>query len=411
MALDPQLRAPAHQLFIQEAVELFQQVESDLHGLLQETNPQQLQPVIQALHIIHSGAVQLELNSFHPFICQLEALCRTLQQHPRLRKAHLSLLSQISHTLKLSLLAYVQSGSPTGEVDCSAAQILLTQLEQRLAPTETTTWEAADPPISEAQLIALALTTEVEQVLQQLEAISSSPEMQADELKPHLEQLRDLGEISDFSELVAISQTALASLAVSPQSAATISQIALAGYIKVYEQMRTAASASGPMAEQPSSPLPPGSLSTTDAFVWQTGATIFVLPSRNMIKILSPARDQMNEMGTWLNWRTQQVPVYALTPFILDPQPQLSLTERSLDLQQRPTLLLIEHSNQTLALQVEIDHLITTSQLDLQSVQGMASSSYYLGPTLLKAGQSCDVVDLDLFLSQHFAAHLGRQVN
>ncbi|MEO0373258.1 MAG: chemotaxis protein CheW [Cyanobacteria bacterium P01_A01_bin.17] len=408
-------RDSAYQLFVQEAVELFQEIEADLRQAAQNpSSADQRQSIVQAIQIIESGAAQLGLTTLQYSMHRVELLCSLSQ--PRLRTTELEKLCQVSQTLKLSLLAHVQQTSGSKEIDCTAAQVILVQLEeqlqkqQRQAPVLKSSSSMPVPP-SEDKLTALAITAEVEERLMQLESQLASPpsETLATELLQLFESLRDLGEMSNLSELVAISQTAVASLRASPRTAAIIGRIALAGYRETQPQ---AAGNNSQWAE--SSSIEPDealdedvarviSLDISDAFVWQTGGTVFLLPSSQVLEILISNHDQIDESITpaKVNWQGRTLPVYPLTQFFSGPNSSLLLTLSPGSHRQPSTLLIVQHLDQIFALKIEIERLITASTLELQSRRGSAEPEYNCGSTFLEDSQLYTVVDIALLIDQN----------
>jgi chemotaxis protein histidine kinase CheA len=418
MPLAPEDRDSAYQLFVQEAVELFQQIEADLHQFAQDPSSARLRPVMQAAQIIRSGATQLNLTTLQSSVHRLEAICATLQSN--LRTTDVELLCHASQTLKLSLLAHVQQVSTAEDIDCTAAQVILVQLEEQLQKQQpqTSVSDALSPavptaPRSAEQLTALAITAEVEDTLLQIKLLLASPpsETLATDLSSRFESLRDLGEMSNLSELVAISQAALASLQASPRTASTIGRIALAGYREAQPQDHEADSQrveSFPTKVQMGdAPNVDAStvviLNTADAFVWQTGSTIFVLPSQQVLEILIPTPDQVDEtvVPPQLDWQERKLSVYPLTQFVSEPKASLWLTPSPSSHKQPLPLLVIRHRDQIFALKVEIERLITVSTLELQSGLESNAPVYNRGSTLLENDRLYAVVDVEMLLNQN----------
>ncbi len=414
-ALAPEDRDPAYQLFVQEAVELFQQVETDLHPSEQSPSSTQLKPVIKAIQIIRSGAIQLNLTTFQYSVHRLETICSTVQTD--LLATEIELLCQICQTLKLSLLAHIQKIPTAQDIDCAAAQVILVQLEKQL---QNKPKQAPMPVISATEitpqspdhLTALALSAEVEDALLQVESqLASSPsETLASDLSNSFENLRDLGEMSNFSELVAISQTALASLQASPRTAATIGKIALAGYREAKpphdrpDAEKEAVTQGMELPASTSTDEPPQVIifDTADAFVWQTGGTIFVLPSNQILEIIIPTPEQVDQMEapTQLHWQERKLPIYPLTQFISEPKASLLVTPSRSSFKKSSPLLVIQQHDQHFALKIEIERLITVSALELQNSLKSDKPDYERGSTFLDNSQLFSVVDVEMLLKQ-----------
>lgn len=410
LSLAQEDRDAAYQLFVQEAVELFQEIETDLRQAAQ--NPglvDQRQSIVQAAQIIKSGAAQLNLTTLQYAMQRIEVLCSLSQPHLRTRE--LDMLCQVSQTLKLSLLAHDQQTSAPKDMDCAAAQVILVQLEKQLQKHQKTAAPAPSVPVppSEDKLTALAITAEVEERLSQLEShlARSSSETLATDLSNLFESLRDLGEMSNLSQLVAISQTALTSLQASPQTASTIGQIALAGYREASSQ--DASQVKRPIetntAQTDALQTEEGTqiinLDISDAFVWQTAGTVFVLPSDQVLEIVSSSHDQMDETLTpaQINWQNRTLPVYPLTQFIRGPQSGLLLTPSPSRPKQSSPLLIIQQHDQIFALQIEIERLITVSTLELHRTD-RKEAAYERGSTFLEDNQIYTVVDMTSLIAQ-----------
>jgi chemotaxis protein histidine kinase CheA/CheY-like chemotaxis protein len=109
MALAPKIRDQAYQQFIQEAVELSQQIGQDLLVLFHAPSSTKIDDLVRAAHSIQSGAAYLGLPSIQNLAQQLEGAFRSLQSNtPNIETELIALLLKAQECLQLSLLDHVQ---------------------------------------------------------------------------------------------------------------------------------------------------------------------------------------------------------------------------------------------------------------------------------------------------------------
>ncbi len=258
------------------------------------------------------------------------------------------------------------------------------------------------PHFVQTAISKMRFTTEMAQALEHLETILAHP--QGDELVEQLtkeiEGFLQLGEFFQFSELIAIAQTTLASLQASPQAAQTLGRLALTGLRTAYEEILK--------SDRIHSSTHPPKLATSKLLVWGNSCHVFMLNSDSVEEMLIPEADQIiySRQKRFLHWREQMIPTYQLSELLSYTNPLLETSSRQ-DLgvisesknQPQPTLL-ISKGQQILALEPEMEYLITEPELVIKPLGvDIELPSYICGCTIWK-DRLFQVIDVNTLLSQ-----------
>ncbi|KOP27745.1 hypothetical protein AMR41_03510 [Hapalosiphon sp. MRB220] len=248
----------------------------------------------------------------------------------------------------------------------------------------------------------MMLTTEVAQALEQLEVIlaHSQGDELVEQLTKEIEVFLELGEYLQLSELIAIAQTTLASLKASPQVAQSLGRLALTGLRAAYEENLK--------SDRTHSSTYPLKLTTSKLLVWANGCTVFILNSDSVQETLIPEADKIidSRQKRFLHWREKIIPTYQLSELLSYTNPLLETTSRQdstliCESKNQPEpMLVISKGQQTLALEPQIESLITEPELVIKSLGvDIELPSYICGCTLWKE-RLFQVIDVNTLLSQ-----------
>ncbi|AFY75556.1 MAG: chemotaxis protein CheW [Hydrococcus sp. C42_A2020_068] len=447
MVINPELREQAYQLFREEALELLQQVEEILQALLDDPNLAKhdgLNQAINFLETLQDGASQLDLIEVQISIYHLQSLLGSLEQesveiNPELTRE----LEQAKTNLRTTLLACFDT-NPSAE-----------------SPETSNKDEPSNADKPNMDIHESILYIELSQSLERLEKFLSAPETDVLKLRRHIEAILALGEMLGLSELVAIAQTTLSVLQASPNIARTIGQLALVCFCSVRDllshnnlpteileqsltlisqwdknhQDKEPVSATVQLSKQTSDNLllpektqaptelelkalakmnPPVSsewtLKTSQLFVWLVGDAIFTLPCNRIEENLLPKVIQMIqfEKRRFLQWRKQIAPIYQLSELLSNcPLPELNPSQGGGTSSGEITLtLVIKQSQQIIALESAIDHLITKSELVVKPFDpALVLPSYCYGYCAWESERLVKIIDVAALLDEIFSQH------
>ncbi|MCP6759757.1 MAG: response regulator [Fischerella sp. CENA71] len=258
------------------------------------------------------------------------------------------------------------------------------------------------PHFVQTAVSKMRFTTEMAEALEHLEMLlaHSQGDELVEQLTREIEGFLELGEFFQFSELIAIAQTTLASLQASPQVAQTLGKLALTGLRAAYEEILK--------SDHIHNSTYPLKLATSKLLVWANGCHVFMLNSDSIEEMLIPEPDQMidSRQKRFLHWREQMIPTYQLSELLSDTNPVLETTSRQDSAvicesknQPEPTLV-ISKGQQILALQPQMEYLITEPELVVKPLGvDIELPSYICGCTIWKE-RLFQVIDINILLSQ-----------
>ncbi|MGL5877096.1 MAG: hypothetical protein ACRC2V_04850, partial [Xenococcaceae cyanobacterium] len=87
MFLDPERQEQARQLFVEEALELLQQIEENLLELTQDPTSSQIEDLLEDVRLVIDGAMEVELIELQIPVARLESMLISLKRSPGEREA------------------------------------------------------------------------------------------------------------------------------------------------------------------------------------------------------------------------------------------------------------------------------------------------------------------------------------
>jgi chemotaxis family two-component system sensor histidine kinase/response regulator PixL len=345
MVLDAELKEQAHQLFVEEALELLQQVQEDLPKLADNPTASLIHRLLEVTHIVIGGAVEVNLLDLQTAVERFAIALSSLEQEPTLINAdRLDNLHQIYEQIWTSLLPYL----PTYHSETS---IVLTE-------AESTKTSLLEDDLLELENY-LAAQNEQELVSQDLaDSSQTNPEtIPEDTQSPLL-----------FAETEAKSDR----------------------------------------EEENKSLTSEEKLVTAKSFLWLSGFNLFVLPSTSIEAIVTPESDSIiyAEGQRFLVWQQQRIRLYRISELLnynclLPESSQNSTEQASLGLVDRSWQTpIINLGGEKIAIELEVDRFIVKSQLSLLPFNKiLAPPEYFYGCTALEGRLLVPVVDVEALVN------------
>ncbi len=154
--------------------------------------------------------------------------------------------------------------------------------------------------------------------------------------------------------------------------------------------------------------VPYQTLKTSKLLIWGAASTAFVLTANSVKEILIPQADQIiySRRQQFLHWREQMIPAYQLSELLSYTNPLLELhsdqhgvVDSEPDAQSEP-MLVISQGQQMLALESEVEYLVTEPELVIKPFEfENPLQSYVYGYTIWK-DRLIQVIDVASLLSQ-----------
>ncbi|MBF2021762.1 MAG: response regulator [Hydrococcus sp. C42_A2020_068] len=441
MTLDPDFHDQAYYLFVEEALELLQQIQETLLKLPDDLSLTNVYGLVRAASTIKSGAAQVKLTDIYTLADRFENFFRRVWQEKLIVDPELAdLLWQAYECLRQSLLTQIQADREEGANAIAKAEPIFTRLEAYLTPVPDELEEllALDDDLEEEEHQKEAeeeteslLNQEVLQALANLEAILSRPETSnlATALMAQIEEFLSLGELLEISEFVAVAQITLATLQVSPQTAPTIGQLALAGFRGIWKATVKSSlttkvkqedlwDAEIPAAEQflelererAVSPIAGAQetlskerkLKTANSLVWLAGSAAFVVSCQQVREILlAQGKCSIDASGRqWLHWQDSDLPLYRLSELLEYNSPLpvgIGGTTDPSDLM----VVVLDLGWQTIAVELAVDRLMAVPELVIKPFgSAIAPPSYCAGCAILEDKNLVAVIDVEALLAQ-----------
>ncbi|MBE9180923.1 response regulator [Oculatella sp. LEGE 06141] len=449
-----------YQLFAQEAQNILQQMQENLLELPHRPTAFKVHCLIRSAQTLKDGAAQVHLPGIETLAERLEQSFRLLQQGNIVIKPDLAtLLLQAYGCLQVPLTAQVQTGQYDAVEALAKAEPIFAQLDDKLRSASTSAVEHPATVDRSANVIRLILSTEIPQALEQLEAVLASSDAYSlpDNLRTQLDVFLGFGEMLNLSEFTTISKMTLSALQTSPQTAATIGQLALTGFraaqraaLKDIAESTSTLQGATVNPEQTTSPIsllvspleqaravvtstssaeiapnakpdlqlvkaisvnalgvPEVRLKTANLLVWVTGSYAFALPSRIIEEILIPDSDQVvcSKQQRFLHWCDRMIPLYHDSTLLEVPSKRATGRDSAPNSSSDP-ILVLRQQQQVIALEIEIDWLIMEPELNIEMMEKSSDRPAYICGSTLWNGQLVQVVDMMVLLSQtgHFEA-------
>ncbi|NJQ97142.1 MAG: response regulator [Hydrococcus sp. CSU_1_8] len=376
--------------------------------------------------------------------------------------ALIDILWEAYECLRQSLLAQIQTHPEDLITVIAKAELIFDRLEARLDRMPNVEVQQLTFDRGEEDRTEWLLNQEVAQALLDLETLLTSASLTLQEplreteiadrrnrleetLKAQIEVLQCLGELLEKSEFVAIAQITLAALQLSPQTALTVGQVALAGFRGIWE----AGTKDNSVKTQPdrSSDLDTGALEqllelepdkttaseeldeaidwsdfveektqkakgrlavqsewvykTANSLVWLANSAAFILSCEKVREILLLPTEQLTYFGgqPWLSWRSKNVPIYFLSQLLEYNCPTPTKTLEKLPFSE-PMLVIFERDEQTVAIELAIERLLAVPELIIKPFGSVFSPpSYCWGCIILEGDRLVVAIDLEALLN------------
>ncbi len=398
--------------FAQEALELLQVLESDLLTLEAGYDISKIHNLVQATHLLQGGAATFGWSGIETLARHLENTFQTFYQRelevdPPLQK----LLLQAYFCLRIPLLAQILLGKYDSVAAITRAEPVFIQLESKLGYAIEVA-SSARMMGSELEIAESLFTVGTTQWLQELETILSDLTVQdlAGTLNRKAEALAGLGEYLNLPRVVTIARNMLLALRASPHHAFAIGEHALRALHLAQETLeqgdRSSTQSVDPVQTTSVAPVktdvsvipsPEPEPPRDHLFVCLVDSVILTLPFQNIVEIFIPQADLIKQFDDkrFVYWREQMLPVYRLSELL-----ECARSSASSSAKQHLTLLVFTQENQTLALELKIQHLIQESDLVIQPLTTAIARPPYLGCTIWQESQLIFVIDGLVLLSQ-----------
>jgi CheY-like chemotaxis protein len=415
MVLDPELQEQARQLFVEEALELLQQVQEDIFELAEQPTSSQIKKLLEDVRFILDGAIEVELLELQIPVERLERMLLSLQRSPgKLEPDRTELLQIAYQDIWSALLPYL----PTYP-----------------AEPHTRIVEIASPTTESLQLDPIEASVRVDfpAALERLAKILSEfkGDLLVNELKATAELFLNMGETLQSSESIAIAETTLATLQTNPEFAQAIGKSALIDWRRVYQKAiaqrenstnlnpssvpeeREERKIADDFSSKPISPTKPPpvreqTLSTVKYWLWLSGFNLFILPVDSIEEIVNLSSEQTIESDNqlFLLWQQKQIEFYRISQLLnyncflgnRDPttKQQLNFPRESLQIP------IVNLGGNAIALEPEVERFIVKSKLVLIPFgDAIVAPNYLRGCTLLEDGLLVPVIDVKALLRFH----------
>lgn len=363
----------ARQLFLAEALELCQQVKEGLLILAHAPTVLTHQKLVRRLQTLKQGTEQLELTDLQLLAQGLTLLLERLDLSDPQPRRH-ELLDHFCDGLQLSLITHrsMTDGAP---IESQRAFVL----------------ESLIPKVLEG--IDAVLDESLEQ------------DLQIRLLRQQTKWLQLWSQALKLPELSAISQVMLTNFEAFPAAAQAIAQVGLAGLLVAYGatvQQPTAGFAEPEPAADFQPPLSPAEqalevFKTAHCFVGITHQTVFCLATQTIAEILILEPSLVSQAGGQIQvlWREHALTLYQLN----SRRGQLSIVSQTIPANES-VLLILHQDGDHLAIALEIDRLISESELKLRPVANAQSEQPYCYGTTKIQGKDLQVIDLNWLLRQ-----------
>ncbi|MGF1601176.1 MAG: response regulator [Thermosynechococcaceae cyanobacterium] len=217
-----------HQLFLQEAIGLLQQVDQDLQALQTEVESGPiLDHLVHSAHLLRCGGAYFHLPSVEILAYRFRGVLKALQdQATDLRPEWIEALVQIKACLEQLRVAYTQAEPPDAAQFLAEAQPIFATLETQLSAAYG--GHLVRMAQRDQDLVQQICVTELPQVLERLEAsLRQSAAPAGEQIQAHLQNLLGFGEFLALPKLVVIARAALAALQADPDTALEVGQLTL----------------------------------------------------------------------------------------------------------------------------------------------------------------------------------------
>lgn len=233
--IDADIRDYAYQLFVQEAPELLQTIESILLTLVQERNSANIHTLMRATHSLKGNAASLGLDAVKDLAHRLESAVKAL--HSESLEITLELESSFlaaSDCLRDTIHVGIQSGTFTPP---AKAEAIYTHLEAQLAHVDVEDFLLPSTSDFGIDLRQSLFAIDVARSLEELATVLSQgdPTALTQQLKTQAQAFADLGQMLELPNFTALSHGVLRALEAQPQAVTSLGQWALSAWRQAQE--------------------------------------------------------------------------------------------------------------------------------------------------------------------------------
>ncbi|MEN9221935.1 MAG: hybrid sensor histidine kinase/response regulator [Thermostichus sp. BF3_bins_97] len=233
--IDADIRDYAYQLFVQEAPELLQTIESILLALSQERNPSDIHTLMRTTHSLKGNAASLGLDSVMELAHRLESAVKalhsdSLQITPELESSFLA----ASDCLRDTIQAGIRSGSFATPAQTEA---IYAHLEAQLAHVEVDDFVLPSTSDFGIDLRQSLFEIDVARSLEELARIlaQGDPSTLTQHLKTQAQAFADLGQMLELPNFTALSNGVLQALEAQPEAVISLGEWALSAWRQAQE--------------------------------------------------------------------------------------------------------------------------------------------------------------------------------
>ncbi len=224
----------SYNFFMQEAPERLQELESILLALRSDSELLKVYDLIRTTHSIKGGAACIGLTQIQQLAHELETIFKLIYERKPVIDLELEdLLLKAYDCLRFTLEEEIRTGSHQGEIAIQHLQTIMSEIEAKVANEVAT--EKSPIHLSDAQkspqtdVTHFLFSEEVQQGINRLATILENPNQAVilEGLKAQIEIFQGLGELLNFSGLIAITKTILQALKCHPEAVKDIGKLAL----------------------------------------------------------------------------------------------------------------------------------------------------------------------------------------
>ncbi|MCP2728100.1 hybrid sensor histidine kinase/response regulator [Limnofasciculus baicalensis] len=234
MAINPDIRDEAYKIFITEALELLQIIETGLLTIRQERNTGKVHELMRAAHSIKGGSASLELDAISSIAHRLETIFTAL--YSETLEIDIDLENQLLKAfdcLSVPLKSQINTGFFDAEQVLAIAEPIFNQIEERLgdAIAETNSYIPSSSELGLNMTLSI-FEVDVAEGLERFAAVLANPQNYeiAGELRAQAEVFAGFGELLNLPGFSAIATTALTALEANPDFDLQIMQLALSDF-------------------------------------------------------------------------------------------------------------------------------------------------------------------------------------
>jgi chemotaxis family two-component system sensor histidine kinase/response regulator PixL len=147
-------------------------------------------------------------------------------------------------------------------------------------------------------------------------------------------------------------------------------------------------------------------LKTEDLLVWSSGTAVLLLPSNRVVEVLAAQSDRIDVYGEqrFLDWEEQKLPIYQISELMeyKSLSPVTANRQAIASTEPKPVMMLVlKFGQESIALEVEIDQLVSESELTVKPFSAaITAPNYIYGCTNIRGDRPLPVIDVVTLLQQ-----------